>query len=87
MFSERYKALGDEVCSGWDCDTLERMAVLVTSSKAAVDVSSPSSSSTESSRQASSFLGFSSLAGSLLTKKGDVFTLRVRTAPLLPHHC
>ena len=59
MFSERYKGLGDEVCSGWDCDTLEWIAVLVTSFKAAVDVSSPSSSSTsstESSRQASSFL-------------------------------
>ena len=87
MCGEHYKGLGGEVCDGWDCEecvmagtvgNVERLAVLVTSFKAAVDASSSSSSSTESLRLASSSPEFS-LAGSPLAKNSDAFfTLRVR---------
>ena len=51
MCGEQYKGLGGEVCDGWDCEefvmagtvgNVERLAVLVTSFKAAVDASSSS---------------------------------------------
>ena len=82
MCGGQYKGLGDEVCDGWDCGSVERLAVLVTSFKAAVDAScsssSSSSSSTEWLRLASSSPGFS-LAGSPLAKNSDAFfPLRVR---------